>query len=175
MSKKDCNNYTLRQNEIIKLFSAISGTLNLEKIRRYLKKSSIFIEIGNENNVYLYDSLSANLVEIVDELKESIGSQLGSERITEKSISKYNVNKRLNIDETAVSEEVAKKMLIKGRGKALVTVPLQNNTLNNSSSKKQSFTARRYKYGETMCLKNKTYQSKRKSVSKIKEGRVRVK
>lgn len=101
MNKKNCNNYISRQNELVKLFSAISGNTSLDHIQNYLGKSSVFKEIGNGNHSYLYDSLSANLIEIVDELKATIGSQCGSENITEKSISIYNMNRRLNIVETA--------------------------------------------------------------------------
>lgn len=173
MNNKNYSDYTPRQNEIVKLFAAISGTKEIDKIRRYLNKSLIFVEIGKGNSVYLYDSSSANLAEIVDELRESNGSQLGSERITEKSISKYNIDRRLdesiptalNVTEkvpTILSKVIERKKRKKHKKQMkLLTLPININDI--SAIKNRNSLVERIAYSRTMDMKNKTKWSSRKS------------
>ena len=176
MNNKNYRDYTPRQSGIIKLFAAISGTKEIDEIIRYLNKSLIFVEIGKGNSVYLYDSSSANLVEIVDELRESIGSQLDSERITEKSISKYNTDRRLDEVLPTALKVTAKTPIILSKvmehkkpkkhkkSKKLITVPI--NIIDTSAVKNRNSLAGKSAYARTTDIKNKTKLSKRKSNSK---------
>lgn len=89
MDFKDC---TPRQVKIIQLFAAVTETENTSEIREYLDKSWIFSEIGEGNEVFLYDSTSANLMDIIQGLRESTGDRLDSEKISSKTITMYNRN-----------------------------------------------------------------------------------
>ncbi|MBD5480831.1 MAG: hypothetical protein HDR14_16375 [Lachnospiraceae bacterium] len=58
-------------------------------MKEYFERSNIYQEIQTGNEVFLYDSLAANLLEITTELRKGYGDCLGSQYITVDSISDY--------------------------------------------------------------------------------------
>ena len=78
-----------RADEIVKLFCRIARTKENRRVKEYLERSNIYQEIQNGNEVFLYDSLAANLLEITNELRKDYGDCLGSQYITVGSISSY--------------------------------------------------------------------------------------
>ena len=60
-------NYNTRN--IIKTYSAITGNTDVNQIIRILSKSPVFMAVKKGNSVLMYDGYSANLLEIVEELK----------------------------------------------------------------------------------------------------------
>ena len=60
-------NYSTRN--IIKTYSAITGNEDEKQIVRILSKSPTFMAVKKGNPVLMYEGYSANLMEIVDELR----------------------------------------------------------------------------------------------------------
>jgi len=60
-------NYNRRK--IIQIYSAITGRNNTKEIEEILRKSEVYREIEKGNICYLYEGYTANILEIVDELK----------------------------------------------------------------------------------------------------------
>lgn len=92
MNNKSCeenNRGKKRADEIVELFCCIAKTEENRHVKEYLEKSNIYQEIQNGNEVFLYDSSAANLLEITCELRKDYGDCLGSQYITVDSISDY--------------------------------------------------------------------------------------
>lgn len=92
MNNKGCeknNRGKERADEIVKLFCCIANTKENRRVKEYFERSNIYQEIQTGNEVFLYDSLAANLLEITTELRKGYGDCLGSQYITVDSISDY--------------------------------------------------------------------------------------
>lgn len=83
-----------RAYEIIQLCGAITQIENQE-IEDQFQNSFVFTEIKKQNEVYLRDSVSANLLEIVKELKDAGIEWKGCDIITVNTISDYNMRRKL--------------------------------------------------------------------------------
>lgn len=79
---------------IIKAYSSITNNQSKANILRILSKSEIFNEIAKNNPSYLYEGYPANLLEIVEELKQQANCPTEIYKITEESIVQYNKAQR---------------------------------------------------------------------------------
>lgn len=55
---------------IIQTYAIITGNEDKDDIQKKLMKSKVFREVKNGNQTYLYEGYTANILEIVDELKK---------------------------------------------------------------------------------------------------------
>lgn len=85
-------NYNTRN--IIKTYSAITGNTDMNQIVRILSKSPVFIAVKKGNPVLMYEGYSANLFEIVDELKQQSDCPEDVRKITAENIAIVNRARR---------------------------------------------------------------------------------
>lgn len=77
-------NYSTRN--IIKTYSAITGNEDEKQIVRILSKSPTFMAVKKGNPVLMYEGYSANLMEIVDELRRQNDCPEDVKKITAENI-----------------------------------------------------------------------------------------
>lgn len=87
-------NYNTRN--IIKTYSAITGNEDVNQIVRILSKSPVFMAVKKGNPVLMYEGYSANLLEIVDELKQQSDCPEDVKKITAENIAIVNRARRNN-------------------------------------------------------------------------------
>lgn len=85
-------NYNTRN--IIKTYSAITGNTDVNQIIRVLSKSPAFMAVKKGNSVLMYDGYSANLLEIVEELKQQSDCPEDVKKITAENIAIVNRARR---------------------------------------------------------------------------------
>ena len=87
-------NYTTRN--IIKTYSAITGNEDETQIVRILSKSPTFMAVKKGNPVLMYEGYSANLMEIVDELRRQNDCPEDVKKITAENIAIVNRARKNN-------------------------------------------------------------------------------
>lgn len=88
-------NYSTRN--IIKTYSAITGNEDEKQIVRILSKSPTFMAVKKGNPVLMYEGYSANLMEIVDELRRQNDCPEDVKKITAENIAIVNRARKNNI------------------------------------------------------------------------------
>lgn len=88
-------NYNTRN--ILKTYAAITGNRDENKIIRVLSKSPTFMAVKKGNPVLLYEGHSANLLEIVEELKKRNDCPEEVREITSENIAIVNRARRMAI------------------------------------------------------------------------------
>jgi len=79
---------------IIHVYASITGNENLKDIDSKLMKSETYREVKRGNSVYICQGYTANLIEIVDELKEQENCPREVFEITTKTVSIVNRARR---------------------------------------------------------------------------------
>lgn len=102
-------NYSTRN--IIKTYSAITGNEDEKQIVRILSKSPTFMAVKKGNPVLMYEGYSANLMEIVDELRRQNDCPEDVKKITAENIAIVNRARKNN---TRSRERIQKPVF--GRG-----------------------------------------------------------
>lgn len=87
-------NYSTRN--IIKTYSAITGNEDEKQIVRILSKSPTFMAVKKGNPVLMYEGYSANLMEIVDELRRQNDRPEDVKKITAENIAIVNRARKNN-------------------------------------------------------------------------------
>lgn len=87
-------NYSTRN--IIKTYSAITGNEDEKQIVRILSKSPTFMAVKKGNTVLMYEGYSANLMEIVDELRRQNDCPEEVKKITAENIAIVNRARKNN-------------------------------------------------------------------------------
>ena len=87
-------NYSTRN--IIKMYSAITGNEDEKQIVRILSKSPTFMAVKKGNPVLMYEGYSANLMEIVDELRRQNDCPEDVKKITAENIAIVNRARKNN-------------------------------------------------------------------------------
>ena len=87
-------NYSTRN--IIKTYSAITGNEDEKQIVRILSKSPTFMSVKKGNPVLMYEGYSANLMEIVDELRRQNDCPEDVKKITAENIAIVNRARKNN-------------------------------------------------------------------------------
>ena len=87
-------NYSTRN--IIKTYSAIPGNEDEKHIVRILSKSPTFMAVKKGNPVLMYEGYSANLMEIVDELRRQNDCPEDVKKITAENIAIVNRARKNN-------------------------------------------------------------------------------
>lgn len=87
-------NYSTRN--IIKTYSAITGNEDEKQIVRILSKSPTFMAVKKGNPVLIYEGYSANLMEIVDELRRQNDCPEDVKKITAENIAIVNRARKNN-------------------------------------------------------------------------------
>ena len=87
-------NYSTRN--IIKTYSAITGNEDEKQIVRILSKSPTFMAVKKGNPVLMYEGYSANLMEIVDELRRQNDCPEDVKKITAENIAIVNRSRKNN-------------------------------------------------------------------------------
>ena len=87
-------NYSTRN--IIKTYSAITGNEDEKQIVRILSKSPTFMAVKKGNPVLMYEGYSANLMEIVDELRRQNDCPEEVKKITAENIAIVNRARKNN-------------------------------------------------------------------------------
>ena len=87
-------NYSNRN--IIKTYSAITGNEDEKQIVRILSKSPTFMAVKKGNPVLMYEGYSANLMEIVDELRRQNDCPEDVKKITAENIAIVNRARKNN-------------------------------------------------------------------------------
>lgn len=87
-------NYSTRN--IIKTYSAITGNEDEKQIVRILSKSPTFMTVKKGNPVLMYEGYSANLMEIVDELRRQNDCPEDVKKITAENIAIVNRARKNN-------------------------------------------------------------------------------
>ena len=87
-------NYSTRN--IIKTYSAITGNEDEKQIVRILSKSPTFMAVKKGNPVLMYEGYSANLMEIVDELRRQNDCPEDVKKITADNIAIVNRARKNN-------------------------------------------------------------------------------
>lgn len=87
-------NYSTRN--IIKTYSAITGNEDEKQIVRILSKSPTFMAVKKGNPVLMYEGYSANLMEIVDELRRQNDCPEDVKKITDENIAIVNRARKNN-------------------------------------------------------------------------------
>ena len=87
-------NYSTRN--IIKTYSAITGNEDEKQIVRILSKSPKFMAVKKGNPVLMYEGYSANLMEIVDELRRQNDCPEDVKKITAENIAIVNRARKNN-------------------------------------------------------------------------------
>ena len=87
-------NYSTRN--IIKSYSAITGNEDEKQIVRILSKSPTFMAVKKGNPVLMYEGYSANLMEIVDELRRQNDCPEDVKKITAENIAIVNRARKNN-------------------------------------------------------------------------------
>lgn len=87
-------NYSTRN--IIKTYSAIIGNEDEKQIVRILSKSPTFMAVKKGNPVLMYEGYSANLMEIVDELRRQNDCPEDVKKITAENIAIVNRARKNN-------------------------------------------------------------------------------
>ena len=87
-------NYSTRN--IIKTYSAITGNEDEKQIVRILSKSPTFMAVKKGNPVLMYEGYSANLMEIVDELRRQNDCPEDVKKITAENIARVNRARKNN-------------------------------------------------------------------------------
>ena len=87
-------NYSTRN--IIKTYSAITGNEDEKQIVRILSKSPTFMAVKKGNPVLMYEGYSANLMEIVDELRRQNDCPEDVKKITAEYIAIVNRARKNN-------------------------------------------------------------------------------
>lgn len=87
-------NYSTRN--IIKTYSAITGNEDEKQIVRILSKSPTFMAVKKGNPVLMYEGYSANLMEIVDELRRQNDCPEDVKKITSENIAIVNRARKNN-------------------------------------------------------------------------------
>ena len=87
-------NYSTRN--IIKTYSAITGNEDEKQIVRILSKSPTFMAVKKGNPVLMYEGYSANLMEIVDELRRQNDCPEDVKKITAENIAIVNRARKNN-------------------------------------------------------------------------------
>lgn len=87
-------NYSTRN--IIKTYSAITGNEDEKQIVRILSKSPTFMAVKKGNPVLMYEGYSANLMEIVDELRRQKDCPEDVKKITAENIAIVNRARKNN-------------------------------------------------------------------------------
>lgn len=87
-------NYSTRN--IIKTYSAITGNEDEKQIVRILSKSPTFMAVKKGNPVLMYEGYSANLLEIVDELRRQNDCPEDVKKITAENIAIVNRARKNN-------------------------------------------------------------------------------
>ena len=87
-------NYSTRN--IIKTYSAITGNEDETQIVRILSKSPTFMAVKKGNPVLMYEGYSANLMEIVDELRRQNDCPEDVKKITAENIAIVNRARKNN-------------------------------------------------------------------------------
>lgn len=96
-------NYSTRN--IIKTYSAITGNEDEKQIVRILSKSPTFMAVKKGNPVLMYEGYSANLMEIVDELRRQNDCPEDVKKITAENIAIVNRARKNN---TRLRERIQK-------------------------------------------------------------------
>lgn len=96
-------NYSTRN--IIKTYSAITGNEDEKQIVRILSKSPTFMAVKKGNPVLMYEGYSANLMEIVDELRRQNDCPEDVKKITAENIAIVN---RARKNDTRSRERIQK-------------------------------------------------------------------
>lgn len=86
-------NYNTRN--IIKTYAAITGDEDRNRIVRVLSKSPTFRAVRKGNSVLMYEGHSANLLEIVEELKKRSDCPNEVSKITPENIAIVNRTRRM--------------------------------------------------------------------------------
>ena len=81
---------------IIKTYSAITGNEDEKQIVRILSKSPTFMAVKKGNPVLMYEGYSANLMEIVDELRRQNDCPEDVKKITAENIAIVNRARKNN-------------------------------------------------------------------------------
>ena len=87
-------NYSTRN--IIKTYSSITGNEDEKQIVRILSKSPTFMAVKKGNPVLMYEGYSANLMEIVDELRRQNDCPEDVKKITAENIAIVNRARKNN-------------------------------------------------------------------------------
>ena len=87
-------NYSTRN--IIKTYSAITGNEDEKQIVRILSKNPTFMAVKKGNPVLMYEGYSANLMEIVDELRRQNDCPEDVKKITAENIAIVNRARKNN-------------------------------------------------------------------------------
>lgn len=87
-------NYSTRN--IIKTYSAITGNEDEKQIVRILSKSPTFMAVKKGNPILMYEGYSANLMEIVDELRRQNDCPEDVKKITAENIAIVNRARKNN-------------------------------------------------------------------------------
>ena len=87
-------NYSTRN--IIKTYSAITGNEDEKQIVQILSKSPTFMAVKKGNPVLMYEGYSANLMEIVDELRRQNDCPEDVKKITAENIAIVNRARKNN-------------------------------------------------------------------------------
>ena len=87
-------NYSTRN--IIKTYSAITGNEDEKQIVRILSKSPTFMAVKKGNPVLIYEGYTANLMEIVDELRRQNDCPEDVKKITAENIAIVNRARKNN-------------------------------------------------------------------------------
>ena len=87
-------NYSTRN--IIKTYSAITGNEDEKQIVRILSKSPTFMAVKKGNPVLMYEGYSANLMEIVDELRRQNDCPEDVKKITAENSARVNRARKNN-------------------------------------------------------------------------------
>lgn len=87
---------------ILEAYAAITKNRDWADVIEKLSLSDVFCQVANNNPHYLYESYSANLLEIVEELKQQDECPDEIFKITAQSIVEYN-QKRKNTREVKIS------------------------------------------------------------------------
>mgnify|MGYP004466559989 CR=1 FL=1 len=82
---------------IIKTYAAITGNRDENRIVHVLSKSPTFMAVKKGNPVLLYEGHSANLLEIVDELKKRSDCPDEVKKITSENIAIVNRTRRMAV------------------------------------------------------------------------------
>lgn len=98
-------NYSTRN--IIKTYSVITGNEDEKQIVRILSKSPTFMAVKKGNPVLMYEGYSANLMEIVDELRQQNDCLEDVKKITAENIAIVNRARKNN---TRSRERIQKPM-----------------------------------------------------------------
>ena len=83
---------------IIQTYASITGNEDKNKILQILNRSTIFCEVRKGNPIFLHEGYTANILEIVKELKQSDNCPKEVHKITPEAVVMVNRSRRLETE-----------------------------------------------------------------------------